>query len=769
MGKKHVAIIGANKDALKLLPILLSDKDTDIRLIVDPNKDAMLFKLGELGYRLSPALNITTSHNLADVNENRSINTIIDTLHTNESVEFIKSCSSVNIEKLGPLSARLLWMVRGSFEEEGEFGNRGAIFSSLREIVDSLCLITDRKELTSVILKLVIEFTGAQRSSLMLLNESGKNLRVEAASGMDEEVIRKIRVPIGSGVSGYVAEHGKAVIISGKASPSEYVRPMDRDDAKSAMSVPLKIDNKVFGVINVSSSESAHLYSDEDLEFLSGFASLASEVIHKSLEYEGIRSDAAKFSFWKEIDGMISADTSGDKNLSAMAKRIAGEVPGLTCLIYLYNEKTRSLMLKASSSGGTGGLGLFGGIRHGHGIEGYAMDTKKDVVLVDRTDEDLLKKIYLSLPMVCNKRFVGILSGQVVSTEGLSTYHESFLKDIRQLVAQSIYRATEADRDNLWGKKITNIDDLGLDLITVSDPLKLTRLIPSKAANAVAADGALLRLDQGDKRYQSAASYGLEDSTLRQELHYIEKETVLEVLRKKEPVSREFSEEASPLIRCVFSVPLYVQGEIKGVLTLFHRTYEDTQYSGAFSEEDGEVLQRLLLFAGRALEVTIFTPLPEAGQDTDAHELTPMEELEIKVDQELNRARRQEKHFVLSTLRIMGPEGISENKMKAITAKFFEIIRDETRNFDYVVRLNDNVFGLLYPEAGGEVRRVLDAVTDAIKDNPLLSSSFLEENLTAYYGSAQFPTDGDSFTALFSKASRRDIIDLEITSEERVK
>jgi len=769
MGKKHVAIIGANKDALKLLPVLLADKNTDIRIIADTNKDAMIFKLDELGYRLSPRLNILTTNVLEDIKADTSINTIIDALQDSESVKFLKSNCFISVERLGPLSARLLWLVRGSFEEGHEGANRGAIFTALRDIVDSLYLITDRGELVSVILKLVIEFTGAQRSSLMLVNEDENNLRVEAASGMDEEVIRKIRVPIGHGVSGYVVKHGKAVIISGKANPGEYVRPMDRDDAKSAMSVPLTVDGKVFGVINVSSSESDHLYSNEDLEFLSAFASLAAEVICKSIEYDGIRSDAAKFSFWKEINEMMSSDASEDKSLCAITRRIAREVPGLTCLLYLYNEKTRSLILKASSSGGTGGLGLFGGIRQGHGIEGYAMETKKDVFLVDRTEEDIIKKLYISLPMVCNDRFVGTLSGQILSPEGLSTYHESFLKDIRTLVAQSIYRSMESARDDSWAKRVTSIDDIGLALIAITEPARLTRMIVNKAANAIAADGALLRLDQGDKRYQTAASYGLDDSGLRQELHYIEKETVLEVLRRKEPVSREFSEEASPLIKCVFSLPLYVEGEIKGVLTLFHKNYEETQYAGVFSDEDTDVMQRFLIFAGRALDATIFRAPAKSEEDNKVHELSPMERLESKVDQELNRARRQDKNFVLATLRFLGPEKISKNKMKAITAKFFDIMRDETRNFDYVVRLNEDVFGLLYPETGGEVRRVLDVITSAIKDNSLLNRSFLNENLTAYYGSAQFPADGDSFTALFSKAARRDIIELESSLENTSK
>ncbi|MFQ5427350.1 MAG: GAF domain-containing protein [Thermodesulfobacteriota bacterium] len=770
MGKKHVAIIGANKEALRLLPILLADSDTDLRIIADSNSDAMIFKLNELGYRLSPRLNIKTTSDLEDIKRDTYVNTIIDAVQDSSSSEFLSSPHFIEMDKFGPLSARLLWEVRASFEEGLEGGNKGAIFTSLREIVNSLCLITDRKELTSVILKLVVEFTGAQRASIMLVNEAENNLRVEAASGMDEEVIRKIRVTLGSGVSGYVAQKGKAVIISGKADPGEYIRPMDRNDAKSAMSVPLKVDNKVIGVINVSSSESPSLYSKEDLAFFSGFAALSSEVIYKSLEYEGIRSEAAKFSFWKEMEGMMPSDTPGEKDYTSIVKKIAGEVPGLTCLLYLYNEKTKSLILKASSTGGTGGLGLFGGIRQSHGIEGFAMDTKKDVFLVDRTEEDAEKKLYISLPMVCNDHFVGTLSGQVVSRNGLSKYHESFLKDIRSLVAQSVYRSMDTDRESRREKKISSIDDFGLDLITETDHLKLTRLIARKAADALAADGALLRLEQEDRRYQTAASYGLEESGLRQEFHYIEKETVLEVLRKNEPVSREFSEAASPGIKCVLSVPLHIDGEIKGVLTLFHRTYEETMYSGAFSDEDSNILQRFLLFAERALAVTIFRDPSAAGDDEKkTREPAPMDALEIKVDEELNRARRQDKQFILSTLRIVGPDSISQNKMKAVSTKFFNIINDETRNFDFVVRLSDDVFGLIYPQTGGDVTRVLEAVINAIKDTPLLNKSFLEENLQAYYGSAQFPADGDSFTALFAKAARRDIINLDRTFDHKVK
>src|SRR4030067_677945 len=52
---KNIAIIGANKEGLKLLPVLLGDSRTRVCVIADPNQDAMVLKLKELGSCVSPA------------------------------------------------------------------------------------------------------------------------------------------------------------------------------------------------------------------------------------------------------------------------------------------------------------------------------------------------------------------------------------------------------------------------------------------------------------------------------------------------------------------------------------------------------------------------------------------------------------------------------------------------------------------------------------------------------------------------------------------
>ncbi|MFQ5466138.1 MAG: GAF domain-containing protein, partial [Thermodesulfobacteriota bacterium] len=438
---KKIAILGGNKEGLKLLPILLKDKSSKVCLMADPNREAMLFKLKELGYRLAPGLGIEATSNLDDVKRVEGLDIIIDALQSPVTEKFLESPEFRDIEKLGPLSTRLLWGVRATAPEEarGKATEQSALLTSLREIVDAVRLTIDRKELFSVILKLASESTGAERGSIMLVSPETSTLSVEIAKGMDEEVVRKIRVPIGDGVSGRVAATGKPLLVSGKADNLKFERPMDRTDVKSAMCVPLVVDGEIIGVINVNSSDSPHVFTEEDLRFLSSLAGLAAEVIQRSNEYEKLKVDAAKFTFWKKADSIMSSILPIEQRLTRVARDLVDIIPGLTCFIYIYDEESARLFLRAASIRDAKSLGQLS-LRAGEGLEGQGLESGEDVFLVDRTGDGAIKRVYMNLPMISHGRFVGTFSGHLVSPQGISGYHESFLKDIRDLVAAAVYK-----------------------------------------------------------------------------------------------------------------------------------------------------------------------------------------------------------------------------------------------------------------------------------------------------------------------------------------
>ncbi|MBI1911793.1 MAG: GAF domain-containing protein [Deltaproteobacteria bacterium] len=762
---KNIAIIGANKEGLKLLPILLNDGKSRICMIADTNRDAMLFKLNELGYRLAKNLDIKIIHDLNEIKKQQGLDIIINALQDQATEKFLESPEFRDIEKLGPLSTRLIWGVRASAPKEGAVDKgheQFTLLSSFREIVDAVRLTIDRKELLSVILKLATEYTHAERGSIMLLSAEEGTLRVEIAKGMDEEVIRKIRVPLGDGISGKVAKEGKPMLISGKAKGDEFTRPMDRSDVKNSMCVPLLVNGEVIGVINVSSSESAHVFTNDDLNFLTSLASLAAEVIQRSNEYERLRVDAAKFTFWKEVDTVMSSASPLDKRLNVVARRLSEIVPGLTCFIYIYDDDRNRLFLQASSIKDAKGLGLLS-LRAGEGMEGATMDSMDDVFLVDRTEHGATKRVYLTLPMVSNNTLVGTLNGHVVSSHGLSVYHESFLKDIRTLIAESVYKQNKHEKEKLRSRKMFAVDEAGLEMISIKDPKRLVTIISTTPAAILGAEGSLLRIQQaGSKRFQTVSTYGLDDKKIREYFLPIEKETVMEVLRKKTAVVREFSEEASPYIRSVLSLPLRVENNIIAVLTLFNKSNEATVYPCAFSRADADTFTRFAVYAEKALANVIMLnsraeQKPERKLETGQ---TPLHLFEQRVEQELNRARRMDKSLVLATVRIAGLKDAFRNRKAEFETKLIGYIRKRTRNFDVVVRLNEETFGFLFLDTNEKISRLLGSITEVIANDEDFRKAFGEGKADILYGYASFPNEGDSFAELFSKASSRVKLDL---------
>lgn len=768
---KKIAIIGANKEGLKLLPILLGDRRSRVVLIADPNKNAMLFKLKELGYRIPPKYDIEVTTDLERIKKIQGLDIVINALQDQHTEKFLEAPEFKDVEKLGPLSTRLIWGVRASTPQDGPFEDKAHeqtnLLTAFREIVDAVRLTIDRKELLSVILKLATESTRAERGSIMLLNEE-KMLRVEIAKGMDEEVVRKIRVPIGEGISGKVAATGKPILISGKARSGDFSRPMDRSDVKSAMCVPLIVNGEFIGVINVSSSESTHIFTEDDLGFLTSLAGLAAEVIQRSNEYESLRVDSAKFTFWKEVDSMMSSQLPMEKRLSAVCRRLVEIVSGLTCFIYIFDDDSGRLMLQASSIRDTKGLGLLT-LRPGEGIEGSSAEDMTDTFLVDRTEQGHIKRVYISLPMITRGQLVGTLNGQLISNQGLSVYHESFLKDIRTLLAESIWKHKQAEREKMRSRKMFAVDEAGLEMISIRDTKKLVTIIATTPAAILGAEGALLRIKQaGSKRFQTAATFGLDDVKIRDYFLPFEKETVMEVLRKGEPVSREFSEEASPYIRSILSKPLTVNEEIVGVLSLFNKSGENSLFPCAFSKQDMDILARFSVYAEKALTNIQPQEAKEVRGESANGGPSPLSIFEQKVEQELNRARRFDRGLVLATVRIAGIKELSQGKPE-FEYTLIGHIRRKTRSFDVVIRLNEETFGFLFLDTDEKVTRLLHSITEVIANEESFKKAFAAGKSDILYGYAVFPRDGDSFTELFAKASNRVKLDVNRPSEPEFK
>ncbi|MDP2690569.1 MAG: sensor domain-containing diguanylate cyclase, partial [Deltaproteobacteria bacterium] len=149
----------------------------------------------------------------------------------------------------------------------------------------SLAPVLDREELYETILVKSSELVEAERGSLMILDNKNNMLSIKASKGIDRRITDNLRVRIGEGISGAIAAKGLPVMVRDIESevPSWKNRPVYK--TKSFISVPLKLDTRVIGVINVSDKSTGGSFSDHDMDMLLSFASFASIAIERGAYY----------------------------------------------------------------------------------------------------------------------------------------------------------------------------------------------------------------------------------------------------------------------------------------------------------------------------------------------------------------------------------------------------------------------------------------------------------------------------------------------------
>jgi GAF domain-containing protein len=121
---------------------------------------------------------------------------------------------------------------------------------------------------------------GGDQVSILLVDHDGETLEVKAAIGYTDNVY-KLRIPIGSGITGWVAQHRQSLRVADVASDSRYIGVNER--VRSEMAIPLIYRNEVLGVLNVESAQ-PNAYSENIEEMIGTLGgSLAAIIAHSRL------------------------------------------------------------------------------------------------------------------------------------------------------------------------------------------------------------------------------------------------------------------------------------------------------------------------------------------------------------------------------------------------------------------------------------------------------------------------------------------------------
>ena len=119
---------------------------------------------------------------------------------------------------------------------------------------------------------------GARAASVMLLDEPTGELVFEAVTGEGEDTLVGRRIARGTGIAGWVAESGQALVIEDVTADPRFAADEARRTGyvpKGLMAAPLLLEDRVLGVLNVLDRPERRRFSVAEMELLGLFANQA--------------------------------------------------------------------------------------------------------------------------------------------------------------------------------------------------------------------------------------------------------------------------------------------------------------------------------------------------------------------------------------------------------------------------------------------------------------------------------------------------------------
>jgi GAF domain-containing protein len=159
---------------------------------------------------------------------------------------------------------------------------------------------------------------GGDRVMILLANREKNMLEVKASIGYAEEVSR-VQVPIGSGITGWVAAHRRPLRVKDVTEEPRYIQ--FSSNTRSELAIPLVYRNELLGVLDVE-SELADAYTENDEEMLGTLGGSLAAIIANARLLEQLRVQAERERLIYEITTKIRRSTDVQSILNTTASEL---------------------------------------------------------------------------------------------------------------------------------------------------------------------------------------------------------------------------------------------------------------------------------------------------------------------------------------------------------------------------------------------------------------------------------------------------------------
>jgi len=235
----------------------------------------------------------------------------------------------------------------------------------LYQVGQALATNLDLPSLLDDMKQRVPEVMGAERCSIMLLDEQSRELLLDTADSHTGEH-REFRIPMDRGIAGWVATNGIGQIVNDVEQDPRWFDGVARDIdfvTKSILCAPMRQGDQIIGVMQVLNKRSGEPFTDQDLRLLTTLASQAAIAVQNARLVRSLKSERDKLLAKEaEVRAAIARDLHDGptqsvaaismniefikKLLRAMPERVESELNVLSDLVQKTSQDIRTLLFE---------------------------------------------------------------------------------------------------------------------------------------------------------------------------------------------------------------------------------------------------------------------------------------------------------------------------------------------------------------------------------------------------------------------------------------
>lgn len=322
-------------------------------------------------------------------------------------------------------------------------------FIAISEVSMAMNSTLDPDKLLDLILFHCVKLCNVESGTLMMIDNEEERLDIVRTYGISPDVKKNVRLKIGEGITGLVAQTGKPKLLNDVNADPYYISI--KSDLRSELAVPMIVEDVIIGVISLDSNRT-DIFTLEHLEIVSILANQAALIFKNLQSYHSLELKNRIQQVLLEISKVVTSTLVLNDIFVGIIEILEKSLKLEKVSFVLYDPQIDRLKIVAAAGLSDDEIQR-GTYEPGEGITGKVFETGIPVLIPSLAkDQNFLNRVgylnyfendpenvsLLSAPVRSESGFIGVLTAFLYNQKNtdLRTYLD-FLQVVASMISQA--------------------------------------------------------------------------------------------------------------------------------------------------------------------------------------------------------------------------------------------------------------------------------------------------------------------------------------------